>query len=40
MLVINTYVTAEPAERLARLTAIHRRCLIMICAMRALPRGR
>ena len=40
MLVTNAYLTAEPEERFARLTAIHHRCLIMICAMRALPRGR
>lgn len=35
MLVTNTYQTEDPEKRLAGLSAIHRRCLMLLRAIRA-----
>ena len=35
MIIINTFVTQNPAERLARLAVLHRRCILLLQAARA-----
>lgn len=35
MIITNTFTTNDPAQRLARQAAIHRRCILMLQAARA-----
>lgn len=35
MIITNTFTTNDPAQRLARQAAIHRRCILLLQATRA-----